>query len=143
MASIKTGGRLMTGKPGELVEGLIIKPGSHGRRTYSNKAKRALVELCKAPGVSVAGLALAHGINANLLRRWIGRYGGEADPDAERQPQRRVTLVPVKVVEPSPPATIRTDRSIEIRIGSATIRLKGAVDAQSLAVVLNCLAART
>jgi transposase len=132
----------MTGKPGELVEGLIVKPGSYGRRTYSNKAKRALVELCKAPGVSVAGLALAHGINANLLRRWIVRYGRESDPDPDHPPERRATLVPVKVVGPHPPATNKPDGSIEIRIGSATIRLKGAVDAQSLAAVLNCLAAR-
>jgi hypothetical protein len=33
-----------------------------------------LVELCKGPGVSVAGTALAHGINANLLRRWVVKY---------------------------------------------------------------------
>jgi transposase len=131
----------MTGKLGELVEGLIIKPGSHGRRTYSNRAKRALVELCKAPGISVAGLALAHGINANLLRRWIVRYG-ESVPETDHPPQRRAALVPVKVVEPEAPATNRPGGSIEIRIGSATIRLKGAVDAQSLAAVLNCLATR-
>jgi len=47
-----------------LVEGLVLKPATNGRRTYSKSAKRALVELCKQPGASVAGLALAHGINA-------------------------------------------------------------------------------
>jgi transposase-like protein len=57
----------MIEKTVELVEGLILKPGAHGRRTYNREAKRALVELCKAPGVSVAGLALAHGIT--LVRK--------------------------------------------------------------------------
>lgn len=28
----------------DLVEGLVVKPGSHGRRKYSRRAKRELVE---------------------------------------------------------------------------------------------------
>src|SRR5580692_10594721 len=38
---------------------------------HDRQAKRELVEACLMPGVSVAGLALKHGINANLLRKWI------------------------------------------------------------------------
>jgi len=30
------------------------------------------------PGVSVAKLALMHGINANLLRKWIGKHLGQS-----------------------------------------------------------------
>jgi len=30
-----------------------------------------LIDACLEPGVSVAGLALAHGINANQLRKWV------------------------------------------------------------------------
>ncbi len=26
---------------------------------------------CQQPGASIAGIALAHGINANLVRRWL------------------------------------------------------------------------
>ncbi len=132
----------MTGKPVELVEGLIVKEGAYGRRTYSGKAKRMLVELCKAPGVSVAGLALAHRINANLLRRWIHRYGGAEVPEADRGAEQRVALRPVKIVEPSPPTPVTTGASIEITFRSATIRITGAVDARALATVLDCLAAR-
>ncbi len=132
----------MTGKPVELVEGLIVKEGAYGRRTYSGKAKRMLVELCKAPGVSVAGLALAHGVNANLLRRWIVRYGGAAAPEANRGTERPVALRPVKIVEASPPTAVTTGGCIELTFRSATIRIMGAVDAQALATVLDCLAAR-
>ena len=110
---------------GELTEGLIVKPGAHGRRTYSREGKRALVELCKGPGVSVAGIALAHGINANLLRRWIDRYGGESVATAERGTRRRAALLPVQMVEPSPPAAVKTKGAIEISFRSATIRLSG------------------
>jgi transposase len=132
----------MTGKPAELVEGLIVKEGAYGRRTYSGKAKRMLVELCKAPGISVAGLALAHGINANLLRRWIVRYSGEAVPETDREAQRRVALLPVKIVEPNPSTPLTSGAGIEITFRSATIRIMGTVDARALATVLDCLAAR-
>jgi|SRR5579872_129425 len=131
----------MTEKPVELVEGLIVKPGAHGRRTYSRKAKRALVELCKAPGVSVAGLALAHGINANLLRRWIDRYG-EPAVDTEPRPEKRATLLPVKMADPRTPAGASTEGIIEISFRAATIRLRGMVNARALGTVLDCLAQR-
>jgi transposase len=132
----------MTEKPVELVQGLIVKPGAHGRRTYSRKAKQALVELCKAPGVSVAGLALAHGINANLLRRWIDRHGGDSTVSTEHRTERRAALLPVKMVEPGRSTAAASRGSIEITFRSATIRLQGTVDAQALAMVLDCLARR-
>jgi transposase len=45
--------------------------GRDGKRRYDSQSKRRLVEACLQPGVSVAGLALKAGVNANLLRRWI------------------------------------------------------------------------
>ena len=62
----------------EVVEGLVVRGAVNGRRTYSKAAKQALVQMCLRPGVSVAGTALAHGINANLLRRWMTRYAPRA-----------------------------------------------------------------
>jgi transposase-like protein len=40
----------------------------NGRCRYDPEAKRELVEACLQPGISVARMALEHGINANLLR---------------------------------------------------------------------------
>jgi len=51
----------------------------NGRRRYDPASKRRLVETCLQPDVSLAGLALQHGVNANLLRKWV----------AEQQRQRR------------------------------------------------------
>jgi transposase len=43
------------------------------RRHHASEFKQRLVALCQ-PGVSISGVALAHGVNANLLRRWINQY---------------------------------------------------------------------
>lgn len=48
--------------------------GSNGKRRYEAQSKRRLIEASLQPGVSVAGLALKAGVNANPLRRWIRLY---------------------------------------------------------------------
>lgn len=40
------------------------------RRNYSKALKAQVVAECEAPGISVAKVALAHGINANVVHRW-------------------------------------------------------------------------
>lgn len=50
---------------------LIKAPRGRRRRTYSEDFKASVVTACLQPGVSIAGVALANGLNANLLRRWV------------------------------------------------------------------------
>jgi transposase-like protein len=83
----------MADKSIEIVEGLVVRAPANGRRTDSETAKQALVQLSLRPGVSVAGLALAHGINANLLRRWMTQYG--PGPRAGNGPGSGASLLPV------------------------------------------------
>jgi transposase len=52
----------------DVVPGLVKGQESDGRCVYDAAAKRELVRRCHQSGTSVAALALAHGINANLLR---------------------------------------------------------------------------
>lgn len=52
----------------------VIGRNKGGRCRYDKASKRALVEACLRPGVSIAGMALKAGVNANLLRKWIGQY---------------------------------------------------------------------
>ena len=40
-------------------------------RLHAPDLKRQVVLACQQPGASVAGVALAHGLNANLVRRWL------------------------------------------------------------------------
>ena len=49
----------------------VIRVGPKGKRTFDPRDKRLLVEACRQPGASVAGMALRAGVNANQLRNWI------------------------------------------------------------------------
>jgi transposase len=40
------------------------------RRRHSAEFKSQVVEACSVPGASTAGVALAFGVNANLVRQW-------------------------------------------------------------------------
>src|SRR5580658_7011051 len=112
----------MAEKSVEVVEGLVVRAPPGGRRTYNVAANRALVHSCLRPGVSVASTALANGINANLLRRWMVQYGpgGKSASD----PGTNVSLVPVST---APTATLRVppspESSIEIVFMGTTIRV--------------------
>ena len=58
----------------------IQKP-SRRRRHHPEEFKQAVIEACCEPGASVAGIAMANGVNANQVRRWMRerahRVGGE------------------------------------------------------------------
>ena len=127
----------------ELVPNLVRGHRRDGRCLYDKAAKRELARRCQQPGVSLSRLALAHGLNANVLRRWIDELSGKS-----RRAQRvvgasgsPVALVPVRVERPRP---TRSDLAgggyLEIAVGRATIRVYGRIDAQSLRAVLDCLA---
>jgi transposase len=45
----------------------------NGRRRFDPVSKDRLVAACLEPGASVSRLALEHGVNANLLWKWIGK----------------------------------------------------------------------
>jgi transposase-like protein len=55
----------------EVLSGLVVKRIRDGRCRYDPQVKQELVERCLVPGVSVARIAMQHGVNANLLRKWI------------------------------------------------------------------------
>jgi len=66
---------------------LVARTREDGRHVYRKEGKAALVAACAEPGASVAAMALAHGVNANLLRKWITRAGtrDRAYPDQRAQ----------------------------------------------------------
>lgn len=49
----------------------VLSARQDGKRRFDKEDKQKLIEVCLQPGVSVAGMALKAGVNANLLRRWI------------------------------------------------------------------------
>jgi transposase len=72
-----------------------------GRRRYDPQSKRRLAQACLQPGVSLAGMALKHGVNANLLRKWVEGYRLESTaptpPGVMDDPAKR--FVPVIVAD--------------------------------------------
>jgi transposase len=83
----------------------------NGRRRYDPVSKQRLVEACRQPGASLAGLALRHGVNANLLRKWVTGRPGQQRAGTAVSASERTTEVFVPVVElcdmadpPEPPA---------------------------------------
>jgi transposase len=111
-----------------------------GRRTYSREFKLEIVQECSQRNVSVAGIALSHGINANLVRRWI----------VQHRSGRLIVMpamLPVTLAAPSArPAADRKQAGrssvIEIELDSARILVRGAVDAAALRTVLEALTKR-
>lgn len=50
------------------------------RRRHSSTFKSEVVNACREPGASVAGTALAYGVNANLVRQWLRGRGFKQEP---------------------------------------------------------------
>ncbi len=93
----------MTEEITELSKRLVVGHKRDGRSCYDAEAKRELIEACMRPGVSVARMALQHGVNANLLRTWITRYRqvtvGHVAASAVAVPSAFVSVVQVKAVK--------------------------------------------
>jgi transposase len=114
--------------------------------------KRQLAALACVPSISVAKLALKHGVNANLLFKWrrqyrAGKFGAPLPAQAVAAaggegaaPQLLPVLTAPEAREVRGVAAVRPE--IEIVLGQATVRVRGAVDARMLTTVLDCLAAR-
>ncbi len=68
-----------------------------GKRRYDPQAKRALIQACLEPGISLAGLALAHGVNANLLRKWVVKHQRHVPREVDVTAPAASVFVPVIV----------------------------------------------
>jgi len=140
----------------EMVHTMKTAAGISGapRRQHEKSFKAELVEQCLAPGASVAAVALAGGINANLLFKW--RRDHLRSKRLTGAPSSSAVLVPVRVApsgdaqtghsQPLPTSTaaagqrvVRSTGTIELDIAGATLRLRGPVDEASLCSVLRAL----
>ena len=109
----------------------IQKP-SRCRRHHPEEFKRAVIEACGEPGASVAGIAMAHGINANQVRRWMRERG--IDPPTRRLPMPLIETAPAMAPEfvqlpivPVEPASLNI--RIEIRRDNTAIKVDWPVQA--------------
>ena len=133
----------MTERSIDLIPNLVRGHKRDGRCVYNKAAKRELVARCLEPGVSLARLAMAHGVNANLLRKWVVQHVGTSASQQRNSTATPVSLLPVKLTQPEPVTTpVVTPGHLELIVAGVTVRVQGHVDAASLSAVLDCLAKR-
>jgi transposase len=101
----------------------IQKP-SRRRRNHPEEFKLAVIEACCEPGASVAGIALANGVNANQVRRWMRERGVEP-PSRRLSINTAPAIVPAFVPLPiAPAAPASGDIRIEVRRGNTAIKVE-------------------
>lgn len=127
MSTSTLGGHVNTIQNQPLVDG------RRRRRLHSDEFKAKAVASCMQPGMSMAAVAMANGVNANLLRRWVrqaelGR--SEARPDA-----LVATGSPLSAPTPSfvpmqlPAKSVLADIRIELRRGATSVTVTWPTDA--------------
>jgi transposase len=126
------------------------------RRQHERSFKAEMVARCLVPGTSVAAVALAGGVNANLLFKWRRDHLRAMRASGAASSSSSAVLVPVLVapdvdsgsqlLAPATPATavpvsraIRNAGVIELDIGGVQLRLRGPVDEVSLCSLLRAL----
>ena len=104
-----------------------------------------MVAACCKPGVSMASVALANGVNANLVRRWVLESDGLTDRGAPRLPDAikrgtstPATFVPLQLPAPTPAAapTAPAEIRIDVTRGSTSIIVTWPVAAAPQCAVL-------
>lgn len=129
-----------------------VKQGSRrGRLNYDAEFKRKLAAASCEAGVSVARLALEHGINANMLHKWRRHYRAAVEdktvstqflPVMIAQVSSPISNQPVHLQQPQPAKPSlpnqprRADGTLEIKFAGATVRIKEVVEASVLEAVL-------
>ena len=105
------------------------------RRRHSAEFKAQVVAACRTPGMSMAAVALEHGLNANLLRRWVVEderaraVGLITSGHALAMPSMaaHAGFVPIEVGRPAVAASQTI--VIEVRRGSTLVKVSWPADA--------------
>ncbi len=119
----------------DLRAGELTTPAGRSWRRHSAEFKARVIELTRQPGVSTAAVALANGLNANMLRRWV-READECEPSSAHKDAVVVpAFVQLPMPQEMPPAAVqaRNRISVEIRRGGATVHAELPLDAHSAA----------
>jgi transposase len=132
-------------KPARLQRVEVIT-GVERRRDWATEKKLEIVAESLVDGVVVSDVARRHGISPQQLFGWRAKLRSAISASAPT-PAAVPTFAPVLVDEssarriPALEAPRQPDASptIEITLGSAIVRVRGAVDARTLAAVLKVL----
>lgn len=87
-------------------------------RTYTAEFKSQLVAACQQPQASIAGLAVQHGMNANVLHRWIKEH------QYDGRHQIAHAGDPAVATRQAPPGFVAVQLSEQSQVGAADIRVE-------------------
>ena len=90
------------------------EPGKARRRRHTHEFKAHIVEACRQPDTSVSRVALDHGLNANMVRRWIREFEQTALPEEDTPGFMSLALTPSAA--PVTPKAMGRDRESSVRI---------------------------
>jgi transposase len=99
------------------------------RRRYSGELKAQVLTECEAPGVSVAKVAMAHGINANIVHGWRQTQREARQRSVAQSHQRthdeQTQFVPVTMSHATPQALAGAEsRVIEVELHRGALTMK-------------------
>ncbi|MCE8011732.1 IS66-like element accessory protein TnpA [Billgrantia desiderata] len=80
------------------------------RRRFTAEFKARIVEACQQPGASVAGIALEHALNANLVHKWI-REARRSAPVSDTP-----AFIPVPLTSTAAPVAPQRQEAESIRL---------------------------
>ena len=86
------------------------------RRFYSPEFKLQVVGQCRQPGASIAAVALGHGVNTNIVHRWLREHSQGT------LAVQQLAFVPVTLqAQPDPSSPQPADIRIEVRQSNTTV----------------------
>jgi transposase len=114
------------------------RPPRRVKRCHSSEFKARVVAECEVRGASVAGVSLAHGVNANLVRKWIIKQRRALAPTGTTPllPVRITTEEVATIALPKRSGGVRRSDALEIELAGASIRVGVDFDADLLGAVL-------
>jgi transposase-like protein len=118
---------------------VALSQGRRRRRIHSAEFKAHIVAACFQPGVSSASVAMANGINANLVRQWVkeAEVGAEIEPSTAASEAKKVDppttptpkFLPLPI--PTPASPVAADIRIELQRGATTVTVTWPASAAS------------
>lgn len=92
----------------------VAHPARRSWRRHSDEFKARVIALASQPQASVAAVALANGLNANMLRRWVREAGARTDerlPTPARGAPLTTGFVQLPMVEESSASSLASSVS--------------------------------
>src|SRR6478609_3630619 len=114
----------------------VAEPLKRSWRRHSDEFRARVIELARQPNTSVAAVALANGLNANMLRRWMRESEAAGEGGARLRDVARPAFVPLPMpAQPSLPMPEQTAVRVEVEIhrNGTTVRASLPMDGRSAA----------